>query len=55
MVEEEDERCKYKEEEIEAMLNWMCDNLYTRQSPSARDTIRKRDINSESCPFFVPL
>ena len=55
MVEEEENRCKYTFYEKEALINWMCDNLYTRQSPNAKDTIRKRDINSEleSCKSVI--
>ena len=39
MAEEEENRCKYTFYEKEALLNWMCDNLYTGQSPNAKDTI----------------
>ena len=54
-VEEEENRCKYTVYEKEALINWMCDNLYTRQSPNEKDTTRKRDINSEleSCKSMI--
>jgi hypothetical protein len=47
IVEEEEKRWKYSTEEIEDLRRWMCDNLYTRKSPNAKDTIRKRDLNGK--------
>ena len=47
IVEEDEDQCKYKEKEIDALIDWMCNNIYTKQSPNAKDRIRKRDTNSE--------
>ena len=48
MVEEDELRWKYTEEEIKNLRAYMCDNLYTRNSPNAKDTLRERDINGKS-------
>ena len=48
MVEEDELRWKYSKEEIKNLRAYMCDNLYTRNSPNAKDTLRERDINGKS-------
>ena len=56
-VEEEELRCKYSTVEILALIQWMYTNIYRRQSPNKKDTVRKRDINSEmycmQCHFYT--
>ena len=46
-VEEEADRLKFPDKEIDDLQSYMCDNLYTRDSPNERDTLRKRDIHGK--------
>ena len=38
-------RSKYSDEEIKSLRTWMCDNMYTRDSPLKNDTKWKKDHN----------
>ncbi len=40
-VEEEADRLKFPDKEIDDLQLYMCDNLYTRDSPNEKDTLRK--------------
>lgn len=43
MVDEERKRWKYTDEIILNLRHYMCNNIYTRDSPNSKDTIRERD------------
>ena len=47
LVDKEEKRCKYTEEDIEGVRNYMVENTYTRQSPMTDDTVVKKDYNGE--------
>ena len=44
MVDEERKRWKYTDEIILNLRHYMCNNIYTRDSPNSKDTIRERDM-----------
>ena len=42
VIDEEKRRCKYSDEEVEKLRQWMVDNPYTRDCPFS--TVRRRDM-----------
>ena len=42
VIDEEKRRCKYSDEEVEKLRQWMVDNPYTRDCPFG--TVRRRDM-----------
>ena len=48
LVDREEKRWKYSEEEIEELRVYMLNNTYTRQSPMTNDTVVKKDYNGDA-------